>query len=730
MPRGLMDSFLAAAAGKPQAKPKPAAAPAPKSTQPAPAQPKPEEPAAPAPTKQKTGGITSKALQIIADEVGIPVSDLSDESSFSDLGVDSLLALNISSNFRESFNLDVQSTVFVDYPTVKAMKGFLAEQDGGSAEPAAPEPSPVQPSEGSSDRSTSPATDKSEGSPAPSSATSISEGDSSPTRGAKDATTGDPKLSKTIRKTIADELGIELSEISDSSDLASLGMDSLMSLSVLGKLKETTGQDLPNDFFANNSTMKEVESAMGVSQPSASTVTSAEQAEVNANVETQQSEKSETVQDGREAPRTEKNIQPSTDAEDRLPGDQTPAKDNLPSHESKEQHTTSAKPPDDSTDANTHEPRPSSPKPTTNTPSSPPPAASSILLQGPSPPSSSSLPTDTRTPTLFLFPDGSGSPTTYATLPRLRATTDDNPLTVYALASPYLPSSSSNTSHSSSQIPPFTIPSLATSYINELKRRQPHGPYNLAGWSAGGLCAYEAVSQLLAAGDRVAKLLLIDTPSMRDLGRLPGGLHEWFGDVGVSDPNAGKGGGKDAKGEGKVMSRRRKEGMLELIRRMVEALGGYEPGRLVNVTPPSSTTTSSSSTENDKPAEGKEEKRSTKKDIDLEVHFLWARNGILTLLPASTSPPPPEERDGDGKALVLPAAEWLLRDRAGDQLEDGGWEEFIGAEACKTGDGEGEEKECWRSSVVDGAHHFSLMQREGEGKGKVEEVGRWLSGRF
>ena len=40
-------------------------------------------------------------------------------------------------------------------------------------------------------------------------------------------------------------------------------------------------------------------------------------------------------------------------------------------------------------------------------------------------------------------------------------------------------------------------------------------------------------------------------------------------------------------------------------------------------------------------------------------------------------------------------------------------------------EGKGEGKDRWRSSVVDGAHHFSLMQREG----KVEEVGRWLSGR-
>ena len=38
------------------------------------------------------------------------------------------------------------------------------------------------------------------------------------------------------------------------------------------------------------------------------------------------------------------------------------------------------------------------------------------------------------------------------------------------------------------------------------------GPFTLGGWSSGGLISFELARQLIASGDRVAQLLLIDTP--------------------------------------------------------------------------------------------------------------------------------------------------------------------------------------------------------------------------
>ena len=39
---------------------------------------------------------------------------------------------------------------------------------------------------------------------------------------------------------------------------------------------------------------------------------------------------------------------------------------------------------------------------------------------------------------------------------------------------------------------------------------QPRGPYRLCGWSTGGVIAFETARQLLAAGDEVALVALLD----------------------------------------------------------------------------------------------------------------------------------------------------------------------------------------------------------------------------
>jgi amino acid adenylation domain-containing protein len=60
--------------------------------------------------------------------------------------------------------------------------------------------------------------------------------------------------------------------------------------------------------------------------------------------------------------------------------------------------------------------------------------------------------------------------------------------------------------------PLATIEEMAALYVSEMRRVQPSGPYLLAGWSFGGLAAFEVAQQLVAAGDRVALLAIVDTP--------------------------------------------------------------------------------------------------------------------------------------------------------------------------------------------------------------------------
>ena len=60
--------------------------------------------------------------------------------------------------------------------------------------------------------------------------------------------------------------------------------------------------------------------------------------------------------------------------------------------------------------------------------------------------------------------------------------------------------------------PPLTqISDMAALYVKEIRRRQPHGPYFLGGYCAGGTIAYEVAQQLQEEGEQVALLAMFDT---------------------------------------------------------------------------------------------------------------------------------------------------------------------------------------------------------------------------
>ncbi|MEN9674894.1 MAG: hypothetical protein RIS76_790 [Verrucomicrobiota bacterium] len=86
-----------------------------------------------------------------------------------------------------------------------------------------------------------------------------------------------------------------------------------------------------------------------------------------------------------------------------------------------------------------------------------------------------------------------------------------------------------------------TIPAIAAHCIASLRVVQPRGPYRLAGYSSGGLVAYEMAVQLRGAGEEVSRLVLLDTslPRVFSPGSLlkgiatrlrghPAGLHALF----------------------------------------------------------------------------------------------------------------------------------------------------------------------------------------------------------
>lgn len=370
--------------------------------------------------------MTMTVLGIVAEEVSIPVTELADAIDFVSMGVDSLMSLSISGRVREELQINFQSSMFVDYPTVGLLKGWLSQfglPESLDNSPDVTEDS-ATPSSSSDDGSTQYGSNETPLSP-PGSPSTPSDRES---------------LSMIIRQTISTEMGVEIEELLIADSLGAIGMDSLMALSILGLLREKACLVLPQDFLVEHQNIKAIEKALHISSP---------------------------------PPVMRPKLKPIYKA---------PASTTVP-----EASISNAK-----------------------KQVLPERFASSVLLQG-SPKSA--------TKTLWLVPDGGGAPTSYVFLNEISPT-----LAVWGLTSPYVKTPEEYM---------CGVVGIATKFILEIKRRQPTGPYNLGGWSAGGVIAFEASRQLIALGHVVETLVFIDTPCPLIIEPLPSSLHRFFGSIGL-----------------------------------------------------------------------------------------------------------------------------------------------------------------------------------------------------
>jgi thioesterase domain-containing protein len=123
-------------------------------------------------------------------------------------------------------------------------------------------------------------------------------------------------------------------------------------------------------------------------------------------------------------------------------------------------------------------------------------------------------------PPLFCLPAVSGSPYAYTGLVRLLG--PEQP--VYAFEAP---------GFDNDREPVRSIPALVEEYTATLTAFRPDGPFQLLGWSMGGVLAFEIARRLVAADVPVPALILVDTgrygvtpvPSERD------NVHQFIGDM-------------------------------------------------------------------------------------------------------------------------------------------------------------------------------------------------------
>lgn len=316
---------------------------------------------------------------------------------------------------------------------------------------------------------------------------------------------------QTVLDILSEESGVDKSELGDDAGLADIGIDSLLSLVVCGRLRDDLDVDLPDgalfqECFSIGDIKKRVPGAMGAAASANPTPTSSEQDSSDGHDISQ--EDSNSVSSGSETTDSDFPTSPPD-----LISEETPLTPSILFKDEKfsPQVTTVELSPDE---------EPIKP-------------AWSLYLQGSRKRSSS---------TLFLFPDGCGAATSYMDLPPVSPS-----LALVGFNSPFMKTPHLMYEH--------TLAQVLQSYLAGIRSRQPHGPYHLGGWSAGGILAYALAAQLLDAGETVASLTLIDSPPPdRGLDHLPERFFEHCTRVGVfgtemarGQNEAGAGGGKDHK---------------------------------------------------------------------------------------------------------------------------------------------------------------------------------------
>lgn len=204
-------------------------------------------PALPEVTTRKSGSSKlAKALSIIAEESSLAVADLTDDTCFADVGIDSLLGLTISARFKEEMETELDfNALFFEYPTVGDLKNFL----GANTDSDTIDAEILASSRGSTSGSDSPRLGFS-GTGATTPATYDSDVDSK------------VDFQKAIQ-IISEESGVAVEELTPETNFADSGVDSLLSLVIVSRLRDELDLDIQHEsLFLDCPTVADMETLL------------------------------------------------------------------------------------------------------------------------------------------------------------------------------------------------------------------------------------------------------------------------------------------------------------------------------------------------------------------------------------------------------------------------------------------------------------------------------------
>ncbi|KAL9594396.1 MAG: hypothetical protein Q9219_007055 [cf. Caloplaca sp. 3 TL-2023] len=520
------------------------------------------------PAGNVVSGIFDRILGLISQEVGIEMSELRPESDFTELGMDSLLSLTIISRIRDELGLDFPQSLFIDHPTVKDLQIMVGKEEGDGSVASGSN------SDGSSD-------DEGQGT----GATSVDL--HTPPLEASSSALDPAQVHLLVREVVAKETRVGIDELKPSTNLADIGVDSLLSLTISGALQEVLQISIADSLVVESETLQDIEDSLckALGLDSSGSTKSREQS-----------------------------------------NHQLPFPRDLSTREFPLGHSLTAP-----AASNTL------------------PRATSILLSG-SPHTAQLI--------LFLFPDGSGSASSYAALaPHI----DPDRIAVYGLNCPWRKTGAEMVRLG------INLSSMVAQYVLELRRllsqqqqRHTKTPPQLAlgGWSAGGILALEAVRQLQQPAHhleaiKVDKLILFDSPNPIGLQNPPARMYDFFNSLGIFG-----GGGK---------SKPPPQWLQEHFNAFLSILDAYTPTPLPHA--PASM-------------------------------IIYARDGVCK----DSDGPRMETREDDPREML-----WLLNNRTEFKAE--GWGRILGNGSL-------------RVEVVDEVNHFSLV----DSGPKMTEVGEIVTG--
>ena len=360
--------------------------------------------------------VVSGVLNVIAKETGVGVDELEDSKALRDLGVDSMMIISLVGEIKKETGLELAATFLNSCETIGDVRTNLAELTGSKPKAAKPASKPKSSKPKSESKSSKKSSSK-KAEPAP----------AAPAK-AKSTSTS---VSQAVMQIIAEETGTPASDLTDEQALDSIGVDSIMVITIVDRVKKMIDVEVPATIFRQHATIgairEAIEDTMGtdtVSVEEADGDITRKKAGQNLNQVTSPTHLSHA---------------------NMMAAPRSPAISLVPT-------------------------------------------ARAILIQGK--PGTSSTP-------VFCLPDGSGSAASYIYIPQFSSQS-----LVYALESPY------------SRTPAdfqCSIEEMAASLIAGIRAVQPNGPYILAGWSAGGVFAYEVARLLLEAGQRITGFIVIDT---------------------------------------------------------------------------------------------------------------------------------------------------------------------------------------------------------------------------